>query len=144
MGCGNDAQSASPDEEEEELISAIPVETGVSHVGEIAALFAGTATLEAEEEADVVAKASGVVQRLMAEEGDFVRAGQVLAELDSERSSLELAQKEANLKGLENDLMRNQELFDKNLISADTYDEIKYQYEAEKASVEMSRLNISY
>ena len=144
MGCGNDAQSASPDEEEEELISAIPVETGISHVGEIAALFAGTATLEAEEEADVVAKASGVVQRLMVEEGDFVRAGQVLAELDSERSTLELAQKEANLKGLENDLNRNQELFDKNLISADTYDKIKYQYEAEKASVEMTRLNISY
>lgn len=144
MGCGNDAQSAPSNEEQEEEITAVPVETGVANVGEIAALFTGTATLEAEEEANVVAKATGVVQRLLVEEGDYVRAGQIMAELDTERSSLELAQMEANLKRLENDLTRNQELFDKNLISADAYEEIKFQYESQKAAVELARLNISY
>ena len=143
LGCGNDAQSASPEEDEEDVI-AIPVETGTSHVGEIAAVFSGAATLEAEEEADVVAKAAGVVQILMVEEGDYVRSGQILAKLDSERSSLELVQKEANLKRLENNLMRSQELYDKNLISADAYEQVKFQYDAEKAAVEISRLNISY
>jgi membrane fusion protein (multidrug efflux system) len=144
LGCGNDAQSASPDEEEEKDVTAIPVEIDVSRVGEIAAFFSGTATLEADQEADVVAKATGVVQRLLVEEGDYVRAGQILAELDSERSSLELVQMEANLKRLENDLARNQDLYDKSLISADAYEEIKYQYESELASVDLAKLNISY
>ena len=144
MGCGNDAQSASPDEAEEEEVAAIPVETETSRVGAIAALFSGTATLEAEEEADVVSKATGIVQRLLVEEGDHVRAGQVLAELDTERSSLELEQMEANLKRMENDLNRNQELYDKELVSADTYEEVKFQYESQRAAVALARLAISY
>lgn len=144
MGCGNDAKSASPDEEEQAEVSAVPVETDVSYVGDIAALFSGTATLEAEEEADVVAKATGVVQRLLVEEGDYVRAGQILAELDSERSSLELVQMEANLNQLGNELARSQELFDKNLISAEAYEEVKFQYESQSAAVELARLRISY
>jgi membrane fusion protein (multidrug efflux system) len=143
-GCGNDAQSASPDEEQAEDLSAVPVEVGLSRFGDIAALFSGTATLEAEEEADVVAKATGVVQRLLVEEGDFVQAGDVLAELDSERSSLELMQMEANLKRLENDLARTQELYDKNLVSADAYEEVKFQFESQKAAVDLARLSISY
>ncbi|HUF10843.1 MAG TPA: efflux RND transporter periplasmic adaptor subunit [Rhodothermales bacterium] len=143
VGCGSDAQSAAPDESKEES-AAIPVETGVSRTGSIAAYFSGTATLEAEEEADVVAKASGVVQRLLVEEGDLVQAGQVLAELDAERSSLELSQMEANLKRLENDHRRNEELFNKQLISAETYEFAKFQYESQVAAVELARLQIRY
>lgn len=143
FGCGSDAQSASPDESKDEA-PAIPVETGVSHVGSIAAFFSGTASLEAEEEAGVVAKASGVVQRLLVEEGDLVEAGQVLAELDAERSLLELRQMEANLTRLENDHRRNEELFNKQLISAEMYELTKFQYESEKAAVELAKLRIRY
>lgn len=143
FGCGSDARSASPEESENES-AAIPVETDVSRIGSISAFFTGTATLEAEEEADVVAKASGVVQRLLVEEGDFVEEGQILAELDAERSSLELSQMEANLKRLENDHRRNEELFNKHLISAETYELAKFQYESEKAAVELARLRIKY
>lgn len=143
VGCGEDAKSASP-EDEGDGATAIPVETNVSRVGSISAFFSGTATLEAEEEADVVAKASGVVQRLLVEEGDYVREGQVLAELDAERSSIELTQMEANLKRLENNFVRNEELFNKTLISAEAYEQIKFQYESEKAAVELARLRIKY
>ncbi len=143
LGCGEDAKSASP-EDPEENEAAIPVETSVSHKGSISAYFSGTATLEAEEEADVVAKASGVVQKLLVEEGDYVKAGQALAELDAERSSLELAQMEANLKRLENDHSRNEELFGKKLVSAETYEQVKFQYESERAAVELARLRIKY
>ena len=143
MGCGDDAQSASPDEETEDT-SAIPVEAGTARIGVITALFTGTAILEAEEEADVVAKATGVVQRLRVEEGDYVKAGQILAELDSERSSLELVQLEANLKRIENDFKRNEELYKKKLISAATYELVMFQFESEKVSIDLARLQISY
>lgn len=142
IGCGSNAQSASPEEDQDAAV--VPVEVDTSTVGSISAYFSGTAKLEAEEEADVVAKASGVVQRLLVEEGDVVKAGQVLAELDAERSTLELSQMEANLKRLENDHRRNEELFQKRLISAETYEQVKFQYESEHAAVELARLRIKY
>jgi membrane fusion protein (multidrug efflux system) len=142
-GCATDANS-NPPEEEEPDVSLIPVEVDTAAFGDVSALFTGTATLEAEGEAEVVAKASGVVQRILVEEGDFVRAGQVLATLDSERSSLELTQMEANLQRMENDFKRNEELFNKQLISAETYEQVKFQFESQKAAVDLARLQIQY
>ena len=143
FGCSTDAQSK-PQDDEEESVTVIPVEVGTVEQGDISAFFNGTATLEAEEEASVVAKASGVVQKILVEEGHYVKAGQVLAQLDSEQSSLEVAQLEVNLTKMKNDLDRNKELFDKELISAETYDQVRYQYEAQKASVDLARLKVNY
>ena len=56
----------------------------------ISASYSGTANLEAPGEAQVVAKTSGVMVQLLAEEGDQVHAGQVLARIDGDRLRLDL------------------------------------------------------
>ncbi len=58
---------------------AIPVEAATVATGDVPAFYSGTATLEADEQAVVVAQITGVVLEIEVEEGDFVEAGQVLA-----------------------------------------------------------------
>src|SRR5688572_7088042 len=86
-GCGNG--EAKPDEDKKDESTAIPVETAAVTRGSVAANYSGTATLEAEQEASVVAKVGGVVQRILVEEGARVSAGQILAKLDDGRYKLE-------------------------------------------------------
>ena len=141
--CSNDAQSKSPDEPEEET-PAVPVEATSVTTGDIAAFFTGTASLEAEEEALVVAKTGGVVMEIFAEEGQYVKEGQALAKLDDERLALEKSRAEAALAKLQRDYERNEELFQKSLISAEEYERIKSDYETQKAARDLAQLELTY
>jgi membrane fusion protein (multidrug efflux system) len=122
----------------------IPVEVARVSRQPILASYAGTASLEAEREAQVVAKTSGVLLRLQAEEGDRVREGQVLAQLDPERTRLEVARAEADLRRLENEFRRSQELFDAKLVSSEAHDRIRFNLETQRAAWELAKLELSY
>ena len=145
-GCSNDATSkeAEPDGKDKKEEIALPVEVSKATTGTIAATLTSTTTLEAEEQAQVVAKISGVATRLFVEEGQFVKAGEPLLQLDTEKLQLEVARAESNLARLANDLERSKQLFQKQLISSDAHDKIKYEYDALKASSELAKLDVAY
>ena len=77
--------------------ASIPVEVATPIRGEMLAMYSGTATLEAEADAEIIAKVGGEVRRLLVEEGDHVKAGQVLAILDDRQLRLQAAQTRAAL-----------------------------------------------
>lgn len=141
MGCSDDAQSQPP---EEETVPALPVEAAAVTTGNISAFFSGTATLEAEEEAQVVAKTGGIVAQIFVEEGHYVKAGQPLAQLDDERLALELARTEAALRKLEREYERNGELHQKKLISTEEYERVRSDFEAQKAAFDLAKLSVDY
>ena len=99
---GQNGANASEDDEEE---IAVPVEAEVSTRDTVFASYRGTTTLEADREADIVAKASGVILELLVEEGDLVEADQVVARLDRDRLELELNRNRASLERLKSDIM---------------------------------------
>jgi membrane fusion protein (multidrug efflux system) len=142
LGCGKDSHSET--KKNNETGAAIPVEVAQVETGNIAAFFTGTATLEAEGDAAVVAKVGGVVKEILVEEGVNVKAGQVLAKLDDEKLAVQLAQAEANLRKLENDFHRHEELFNKKLVSAEVYQRAKFEYESQKAAFDMVKLEYDY
>ncbi len=139
---GGRAAADDPEKEKEEV--AVPVEVASVGTGRVYAAYNGTTLLEADREADVVAKTTGVVLKLLVEEGDQVVPGQVVAELDRERLDLEVARAKATLARLENDFRRSSELKDKKLISAEAFERSRFEYETEKASYEMQKLELSY
>lgn len=145
-GCSNDANSkeAGPDAEKKKEEVALPVEVSKAASGTIAATLTSTTTLEAEEQANVVAKVSGVATRLYVEEGQSVKAGDPLLQLDTERLQLEVARAESNLARLANDLERSKQLFEKKLISSDAYDKIRFEYDSLKASHDLAKLELAY
>lgn len=141
-GC-NDAHSENPTEQVEEP-PAIPVEAASVNTGDISAFFVGTATLETEDEALVVAKTGGIVKEVLVEEGMYVKAGQPLARLDDERLALEAARAEARLEKIRRDFERKTELHEKKLISTEEYEQVKSEYEAQQADFNLTRLSLEY
>jgi membrane fusion protein, multidrug efflux system len=122
----------------------IPVEVAGVKRESIQARFQGTASLEAEAVAQVVAKAGGVILRINVEEGQNVGRGQVLAVLENDRQRLQLAQSSATLRKLQNDLKRQSELFQRKLIGSDVYERVKFDVENAKASFDLATLELSY
>jgi len=100
--------------------------------------------IEAHEEAEVVAKVGGEVRQLFVEEGDVVKAGQVMARLDGDRLRLEVAQTEANLRKLERDYKRQLELSQKGLVAQGTAENAKFDLDALRASYDRARLELGY
>lgn len=145
-GCGGGGERGKEGKEGADTAedTAVPVETALSRRDEIVASYTGTASLEPEGQAQVVAKTSGVVQSVLAEEGDKVRAGQILVTLDSERPRLALRQSEASLKRLENDARRAQEMFNRKLLSAEASDRAKFDMQTQRAAYDIARLELSY
>lgn len=125
-------------------VDPVPVEVVPVTTRRIAARYTGTANLEVPADAQVVAKTSGVLLRVFVEEGDPVRAGQVLAQLDPERPRLELARAEATLRRLESNFARSKELFERKLVSAEANEQLRYEYESAKAAYELAKLELSY
>ena len=123
---------------------AVPVEVAQVAKRPIAASYAGTANLEAPVEATVVAKTSGVMLQLLAEEGDVVKAGQVLARIESDRPRLEMERARATMRKLENNYRRSQELLASKLVSAEASDQIRYDLEGARAAYQMTQLELSY
>lgn len=140
--CNQEGQSK--DKPKTDSLVTIPVEVATVSVGDVSAYYTATATLQAEFEAQVVANLGGLVNEIYVEEGDKVKAGQLLAKLDDRQYKLEVDRADASLRKLENDYKRNKELFDKGLISSETYDNARFQYEQQKASLELAKLNFTF
>ncbi|MFH1598758.1 MAG: efflux RND transporter periplasmic adaptor subunit [Pseudomonadota bacterium] len=146
-GESGDAETTAQAEEgkaDEKKVEAVPVEVAAVAKRPIAASFTGTANLEAPGEAQVVAKTSGVLLQLLAEEGDQVKAGQVLARIDPERPRLEMERARATVRKLENNYRRSQELLESKLVSAEASDQIRYDLEAARAAYQLAQLELSY
>lgn len=142
--CGQQQGAGPQDKKSGDAPAPVVVETGLVALRPIEASYNATATLEAPNEAQVVAKTSGVLLQLLVEEGDRVTAGQVLARLESERQKLDVQRAEAMLRKLEAERERSRELFERKLIAADVYEKIRYDVDTQKAAWDMARLELSY
>lgn len=141
-GPGDKGDAQAGGEKDKEV--AVPVEIATARLGSVSAYYSGTATLEAERDAEVVAKVGGVVEQLLVEEGQRVEAGQVLARIDDARLSLEVARAEANLARLEQEYRRNKQLHEKQLVSAEAYESLAFELDAMRADVDLARLQLAY
>lgn len=138
------SQATGDESAAEDETPAIPVETSVATRGDVYASYTGTAAVEAFEDATVIAKVGGEVREIFAEEGDDVKAGQILARLDGDRLRLEQLQTEANLRKLQRDYQRNIDLKERGLISEGDFEKIKYEMEALDATNKLAKLQLSY
>ena len=141
-GCGGSAAQAK--EATKDATPAIPVETASAQLGAVAATYSGTTTLEAAEEATVVAKVGGTVSAIYAEEGRPVHAGDALAQLDDAELRYDAEEAQANYEKKQQEFARSQALFDRKLISADAFDTVKYDLAVLKATYDIAKLNLDH
>ena len=114
------------------VAEGVPVKVSVVGTGEISQHVLYSATVEAEETIDIYARGSGLVRRVLVEEGERVREGQVLIELVDDELKLNEAEAKLAYQKLESQLKRKEELFNRQLLAKEEYEDLKINVEQSK------------
>ena len=139
--CGTDGKAAQTNKP---TVDAVPVEVAAATRAPISANYSGTASLVADHEAMVVAKTSGVIKKLYVEEGDAVKAGQLLAEIDDADARSKLNSAEAQMHKSEATFAHAEAAIPKQLIPQFEYEQDKYDLQDKRAALESARLQLAY
>ncbi|HIM55645.1 MAG TPA: efflux RND transporter periplasmic adaptor subunit [Candidatus Latescibacteria bacterium] len=124
--------------------AAIPVRAEPVARQDMHAYMETYARLEAERQVSVLARATGLVQQLSVEEGDFVTEGQLLVELDRAQASLQLRQSQAALDEARANYERFQVLSENNMVSQSEFETTRLRYNNSRISLEDAQLNLTY
>jgi membrane fusion protein (multidrug efflux system) len=131
-------------EEAEKEPPPVPVELAGVVRRDLSDRFSTTATLEAEKEAQVVAKTAGQVMRLLVEEGDQVTAGQELLRLDDREARVRLEQAGVKAANARREFERMEAMWKKGHASDREMADLRYQHEAAAAELELAGLRLAY
>jgi membrane fusion protein (multidrug efflux system) len=123
---------------------AIPVAVDPARVGPIASYYTATATLEAEKEAEILARVTGVIESLGCEEGDIVQRGHPLLQIEAGEYRFRLQQAEANKSSLLDRHNRMKGMFEQQLVSAQEFEAASNELKSAEAAEELARLDLSY
>lgn len=99
--------------------------------------------LEAVDKVEVTAKTSGEVVELSAEEGDKVKAGQVLARLEDDEARLSLEQARSAYRVARSDYLSTKELYEQGMKSRAEMEKMKRSYDDARGNLEMAELRLS-
>ncbi len=139
---------------------AIPkeVEVGYPHIESVNVSAESTGRVEAQYSVDLVARVPGFLIKKYFNEGDFVKKGQVLYQIDPREYQIEVNNSQANvnqysalLKNAQQELNRANALVKEDLISRSDVDQSlasrnqnKALYDAARQQLELARVNLSY
>jgi membrane fusion protein (multidrug efflux system) len=140
-GCGGGENGA---KDANAQTAAIPVEVAPASHQAVTANYSGTATLEAIGDAQVVSKTSGIILKILVEEGMRVQKGQLLAQLDDDAVRNKLDQATATLKKAQAAYDKSEKGIAKNLIPRSDFDRDKFDLETQHAVVAGAQIDLSY
>jgi HlyD family secretion protein len=87
--------------------------------GDLARSVVATGKIEPLVKVEVKSKASGIVEKILADYGDHVKAGQVLVELDKEQLQARVAEAQANLQAAQAAVESAQATYERNKVDAE-------------------------
>ncbi len=123
---------------------AVPVAATAAFTGSISSYYKATATLEAEKEAQVLARVGGLVGTLEAEEGDEVAEGAPLLTIDNREYRYRVEQAEANAANLKAKFERLEQMMKEQLATEEEYQTAKSDLATAEADLGLAKLNLSY
>ncbi len=135
------AEKKAQNKNNEELI---PVEVTTILRGDISDFILLSSNLETEVQADVYARAQGIVEKINVEEGSWVNKDAIMLELEAEE--YEIGEKQARVeydKQLSN-FERLKGLYEANLLSDEEFEQAKFTKDAAKYAWEDAKLRLDY
>jgi membrane fusion protein (multidrug efflux system) len=112
--------------------------------GDIATYYRATASLDPDKRADILARVSGVVERLIAEEGDRVSKGRILLHIEDDEYRHRTTMVRVDLEKQQARLNRAQKMFSQGLSSAEDFDTIRTDTASAEAALDLAELELSY
>ena len=146
LGCGEEevAQGAQRGGWGGREAAAIPVKGEKVTRGDMNAYIETYSRLEAERRVSVLARTTGLLEELAAEEGDHVRQGQVMIRLNKDELSLNLRQAEQAFADASTNYDRIKTLYERSMVSQSEYDTAHLRLDNAKISLEEAQLNLAY
>jgi membrane fusion protein (multidrug efflux system) len=132
----------SSDNDDEKEIVAVPVELARVTRRGIDAYYKAASVIEADRLVDLVTKVPGRVHAVNVEEGDWVKKGQILGELENDREQVQLRQADLKLEEQARVLARNQSMLDEGLISDQEFDTARSAYDLAEADRDLARITL--
>ena len=123
--------------------AALPVVTADVVRETVSSFLVATTTLSAERSLDVVARAGGEVVEVLVEEGEAVREGQLLAQLDPSDARLALAEAQAHYDNIQREYDRTVELAEHGGVTDQELENQRYQVELRTIALERSRQHLT-
>jgi len=114
------------------------VEVALVKKGNITSVVSASGELKAKSQVDISAETIARVRKINRVEGDFVKKGDLLIELDDVQADATRDLAYAKLGQAEQDLERARKLIEKNLISQESFERIELSYKTAKASYEQA------
>jgi RND family efflux transporter MFP subunit len=118
----------------------IPVEATTPTRGDIAMYFETTTRVEAERMVDVSAKASGRCEKVFVEVGDFVKTGQVIAELEKNEAQALYSQSDVMMRKNQTSYEVAKRQFEEGLGPKVEMDNARYTFEQSQATLESQKI----
>jgi membrane fusion protein (multidrug efflux system) len=140
-GCGGKAASK-PTADVKPPVDPIPVEVATVSTGTLAPTYPTTATLEAEREARILAETAGEIEAVLVEEGDYVKAGQVLARVESGRARLERDREASEASRMQHEAERGAKLRDRGLLSQQAAEQTHFARDTQSATLALAQLKL--
>jgi membrane fusion protein (multidrug efflux system) len=124
--------------------AAVPVEVTPVERRDMASYIETNGTLEAEAEVDLVARTSGPIVELRAEENMAVSRGQLLARLDQAETRARLEVSRVNLQEAETAFARAEALQRASLLSAEAFEQARSALESARAEFQGNEIQLGY
>ncbi len=122
----------------------MPVEIAVAELGTASRVMAATGTVEPIRSVGINAQLGGALTRVAVEEGDMVRTGEVLAEIDSRELEAQLASAEANLAVAKSVAERSKQLREQQINTVAEYERDQAAYTASQATRDQLRTRLGF
>lgn len=153
-GCDTKAEGKTKDSEIEETAKAaaekasaeveavIPVQVSMARRADISDYFETTTRVVAERRVEVVAEGMGQCVAVNVEEGDTVKQGTVLAELDREEMEAGLEQARVNVQQTRYQMQKAKEQFEKGILSSFEAENARFMHEQAAAALKLQEVRI--
>lgn len=107
-------------------------------------LFVVNGTFIAEQDLNVAAEMGGQVVKIFVKEGDYVKAGQVMAQIKADQVNVGLEQAKAVLDNAKNEVNRFENAFKTGGVTQQQLDQVKLQLQNAQANYNSAQINSGY
>jgi membrane fusion protein, multidrug efflux system len=132
-GCKADSVDARPPER---VVQVVVADVKRESVAETLSLVG---SVLANEMVEIKSETDGKIEKIHFQEGQEVKQGDLLIELDDTKLAAALAEAEANFKLSKANFERNKELFESHLISQQEFDQVGAIYQANQAGIDLKK-----
>jgi membrane fusion protein (multidrug efflux system) len=121
---------------------AVPVELATARSVDLPSYFNATGTLEAQRTVELIAKVEGQITELGVEEGDRVREGRVLLEIDPREQSLRTEEARVRAETAASELTRIEDMAQRGLESERALETARQDHAVRQAEYELERVRL--